>query len=112
MLKRVAEEGLGDRILVDSAVTHDYHISDFERLDLILAIDHEHRRHLAKLIGPQQVGKLQLFMARAQGLPGREVPDPYYGGPSGFEHVLDLDETAIAGLIRNASVVPVTSRHK
>ena len=81
-------------------------------MDLILAIDHEHRRHLAKLIGPQQGGKLQLFMDRAQGLPGREVPDPYYGGPSGFEHVLDLDETAIAGLIRNASVVPVTSRHK
>lgn len=29
----------------------------------------------------------------------REVPDPYYGGPDGFEHVLDLVESAIKGLL-------------
>ena len=33
--------------------------------------------------------------------PEREVPDPYYGGPDGFEHVLDLVEEASEGLLED-----------
>lgn len=30
-----------------------------------------------------------------------EVPDPYYGGPAGFERVLDLLDDAATGLLRH-----------
>jgi protein-tyrosine phosphatase len=39
------------------------------------------------------------FLDFAEDSPEREVPDPYYGGPDGFEHVLDLVEEASEGLI-------------
>ena len=39
------------------------------------------------------------MLSHAPALPEREVPDPYYGGPGGFEHVLDLLEPSVAGLL-------------
>jgi protein-tyrosine phosphatase len=44
-------------------------------------------------------GKIQLFMAYALGEADRAVPDPYYGGPIGFERVLDMVEEAAEGLV-------------
>jgi len=44
--------------------------------------------------------KVQLFLDYAPEQPVREVPDPYYGGPDGFETVLDLTEAAARGLLR------------
>ena len=43
--------------------------------------------------------RLRLFLEFAPDLLTREVPDPYYGGPSGFERVLDLIEEASEGLL-------------
>jgi protein-tyrosine phosphatase len=43
--------------------------------------------------------KVQLFMDFAPDMRTREVPDPYYGGPTGFERVFDLVEAAAAGLL-------------
>ena len=67
---------------------------DFEDFDLILAMDRGHLRALERLAPPAERHKLRLF------LPGRDVPDPYYGGPQGFEHVLDLVEAACRDLLR------------
>ena len=43
--------------------------------------------------------RLQLFLEYAPQQDVREVPDPYYGGPNGFEEVLDLVEAAARGLL-------------
>jgi len=40
-------------------------------------------------VSAEHVSKVRLF------LPGRDVPDPYYGGPEGFEQVLDLVEAGL-----------------
>ena len=68
--------------------------SDFEEFDLILAMDRGHLRALERMAPPESRHKLRLFLAE------RDVPDPYYGGPQGFEHVLDLVEAACRDLLR------------
>jgi protein-tyrosine phosphatase len=121
VLRRLAEaENL--KMHVESRGTHDYHVGeppderaqdhaqrrgydlsaqrakqvgkrDFEEFDLVLAMDRGHLRILQRLCPPQHAGKLRLFLQEA------DVPDPYYGGPEGFERVLDLVEAACRGLL-------------
>jgi protein-tyrosine phosphatase len=124
----VREAGLADRIEVASAGTHDYHVggpaddrstaharrrgydlsshrarqvsaADFERFDLVLAMDHENFALLQEICPPGREHKLKLFMEFAPGL-GAVVPDPYAGGPAGFEKVLDQIEGASEGLLK------------
>lgn len=128
--KLVAEAGLGDRIAADSAGTHDYHSgeppdarsqaharrrgydlselrarrvtrADFHAFDLVVAMDRDHRAILAQLAPPSAGHKLRLMLEFARATAGDEVPDPYYGAPDGFEHVLDLVEDAAAGLLEH-----------
>ena len=67
---------------------------DFADFDLILAMDRGHLRALERMAPPEQRHKIRLF------LPAGDVPDPYYGGPEGFERVLDLVEAACRDLLR------------
>jgi protein-tyrosine phosphatase len=68
--------------------------SDFAEFDLILAMDGGHLQALQRMAPPDKRHKLRLFVA------GRDVPDPYYGGPDGFEQVLDLVEAACRDLLQ------------
>lgn len=126
--KYVADAGLTDIIAVESAGTHAYHIGepadrrareaarrrgfsldgirarrvddeDFERFDLILAMDEDNLLNLEERAPEQHRAKLKLFLEFGCGST-REVPDPYYGGSAGFERVLDLIEEASRGLLR------------
>ncbi len=126
---KVKQAGLTDRIHIDSAGTIGYHagapadrrmrdagakrgydldsrsrqikLSDFEDFDHILAMDYENLSHLesmsAKATGS---AKIRLMCEYATRHGEREVPDPYYGGNSGFELVMDLLEDACGGLLR------------
>jgi protein-tyrosine phosphatase len=114
--------GLAEHVEVDSAGTGGWHVGDppdlrsqrhalrrgydlsslrarrvseldFERFDLILAMDEDNLAELERLRPTQGRAELRLFA-------GRSVPDPYSGGPSGFERVLDLIEAASDGLAR------------
>lgn len=67
---------------------------DFTDYDLILAMDRTHLGALERMAPAQQRHKIRLFVPEA------DVPDPYYGGPEGFEHVLDLVEAACRDLLR------------
>ena len=124
----VEREGLADRFLIDSAGTHGYHIGDppdpraiqhaarrgydlstlrarkvtredFERFDLILACDNGHHGLLRRLADKAHHGRIAMFLDYAPELGFTEIPDPYYGGPDGFEHVLDIVERAAHGLL-------------
>ena len=66
---------------------------DFEDFDMILAMDQGHLRSLERMAPREHRAKVRLFVE------GRDVPDPYYGGPEGFEHVLDLVEARCASLL-------------
>ncbi|HSV77640.1 MAG TPA: low molecular weight protein-tyrosine-phosphatase [Ramlibacter sp.] len=125
---QVALAGLQDRIRIDSAGTHDYHVGsppdqrschhaflrgydlsslrarqihrlDFERFDLILGMDWDHMELLAEQCPAPQQHKLRRLMEFAPAGLGEVVADPYYGGKQGFETVLDRVEAACAGLL-------------
>jgi len=128
MRRLVREAGLAQAIRVDSAATHDYHVGeppdaraqeharrrgydlsalrarqvareDFEYFELILAMDRGHLEILRRIAPPEHRHKLRLFMEFADERQADEVPDPYYGGPAGFERVLDMVEAAARGLL-------------
>lgn len=121
------------QIEVDSAGTHDYHVGeppdarsvaaalrrgidlstlrarlvdvqDFEHFDLILAMDEQNLQELQRRAPSHTQGRLRLMMDYAPDAGRRFVPDPYYGGPPGFEEVLDLLEQAADGLLRTLLV--------
>jgi protein-tyrosine phosphatase len=124
----VAREAPGLGVEADSAGTHGYHTGsepdersvaaaarrgidmrglrartiaprDFEHFDLLLAMDEPVYRRLLQIAPPARRDRVRLFMEYAPGLGRREVPDPYSGGPDGFEDVLDLVEAAARGLL-------------
>ena len=134
-MKKVADAGLAERILIDSAGTHGYHVGeppdprtqvvarargydlsglrarrfepeDFDRFDLVLAMDHVNRAFLSRLCAPSAEPKLKLMMDYARGYTAHEVPDPYDGGQEDFDRVLDLLEDATEGLLET-----ILSRH-
>lgn len=72
---------------------------DFMNFDYILAMDSDNFDALQKLAPQDHKAKLCLFLDYAPNTSTREVPDPYYGGTQGFEHVLDLVEAAAEGLL-------------
>lgn len=117
-------------IEVDSAGTHAYHVGeppdprarqaaqrrgvdlsaltarriseeDFERFDLVLAMDELNYTMLRELSPEVHRSRIQFFLDYAPGLDRRDVPDPYYGGTNGFEYVLDLVEEASLGLLEH-----------
>ena len=127
-IKKASDAGLAGRILVDSAGTHGYHVgeppdpraqiaakargydlsglrarrferADFDRFDLVLAMDHGNRAFLSRLCPPSNASKLQLMMEYARSYTAHEVPDPYDGEPEDFEMVLGMLEDATEGLL-------------
>lgn len=73
---------------------------DFEKFDLILAMDEKNIQDLTKVAPVSLQYKMQLFLDYAENFEDTEVPDPYYGGAKGFQYVLDLVEDASIGLIK------------
>lgn len=124
----VRDDGLSELIEIDSAGTHGYHVDeppdrraivtaarrgvdiedlrarravppDFHYFDYVLAMDQENYLSLSAICPRGLEPKLSLFMDFAPELRIREVPDPYYGGPGGFETVFDMVEAASRELL-------------
>jgi protein-tyrosine phosphatase len=72
---------------------------DCRSFDYILTMDEENYRMVSALCGGSAV--VRPFLDFAADSPEREVPDPFYGGPEGFDHVLDLVEEASEGLLKD-----------
>lgn len=123
--RMLAEKGLEDRFRVDSAGTSDYHLGDrtdpraaasaarrgydvsnlrarglrredFEDFNIIVAMTAKHLEEMERFFGGRD--GLRLFPAADDGS-SLDVPDPYYGGESGFETVMDLVERGCANLL-------------
>jgi protein-tyrosine phosphatase len=78
--------------------------ADLDEFDLVLAADASNRRDLLRLAGddPERRAKVRMlreFDAASLRSGDLDVPDPYYGGGDGFEHVLDVVEAACRGLL-------------
>lgn len=78
-----------------------FEVSDFERFDLILAMDQENYDTILALDRKGEYGhKIKKMCEFCSEYADQDVPDPYYGGPSGFTYVIDLLSDACAGLRR------------
>ena len=75
--------------------------ADFDRFDLLVAMDAENVAGLQRLApdgeAAEKIRLLREFDPDAGG--DLDVPDPYYGGPDGFEDVLDMVERSSRGLL-------------
>jgi protein-tyrosine phosphatase len=131
MAKLVADAGLQEEIELDSAGTGAWHVGepadtrarkaalargielhsvarqvraeDFERFDLILAMDgsnlHALRQSAPDERAREKVRLLREFDPASTGLDDLDVPDPYYDSRRGFEIVLDQVQAACEGLL-------------
>lgn len=72
---------------------------DFEKFDLILAMDEDNLTELKKIAPATQQHKIHLLLDFANEHEEAQVPDPYYGGAKGFDYVLDLVEAGSDGLL-------------
>jgi protein-tyrosine phosphatase len=127
----IRQAGLDDVVKVESAGTHAFHAGeapdkraqstaakrgydisdlrarqvediDFDRFDLILAMDWDNLSMLQQT-GPKKAHhKLQLLMRFATEHESATIPDPYYGAQQGFDQSLDFIEDACAGLLEVA----------
>lgn len=124
----VEREGLADHFHIDSCGTLSYHTgeapdpraqktaknrgidisglrarqyrqSDFEDFDYILVMDRVNKRDLGYDTPEEHRHKVLMFADFAENFDETEVPDPYYGGAQGFEHVYDLVLDASEGLL-------------
>jgi protein-tyrosine phosphatase len=124
----VKVSGLTHQIEIDSAGTHAYHIGnppdersaqtakkrgidlsdlrarkvdlgDLYQYDYVLAMDKRNQEILLDMAPSDVKHKIRLFLEFAPQWGKQEVPDPYYGGEDGFEHVFDLVQAASEGLL-------------
>lgn len=131
MQHKIEEQGLTDRVEIDSAGTHAYHVGeksdsrsravakskgidmeyirarkvsvlDYDEFDFILAMDEDNLELLKYYAPDNYTARVQLFLDfayQADTVSEVIVPDPYYGGDDGFEHVFDLVDKGCDALI-------------
>ena len=105
---RVKAKEAGVDLIVDSAGIIDYHHSrpvrteDFDKFDLIIAMDENNVRGLEKLVrnddDRDKIYRATAFISQYDTL---NIPDPYYGGPEDFEWAIDLIEDCCDGIIKS-----------
>jgi protein-tyrosine phosphatase len=133
VLRQLAEAaGLADRLEIDSAGLGDWHLGeapdpraqdavaargyamgsqiarqvtpdDFERYDLVLAMDSGHWKELKRICPPARRQSLHKFLDFAPETGRQDVPDPYYGDARGFELMMDLVEAGARGLLTHVA---------
>ena len=130
--KKLEQTGDISKVFVDSAGTNPYHVGekadsrsqhsaafrgysllrhvarqisleDFERFDLILAMDWNNLRFLQNIAPEHCRHKVELLMRYAQNYDDAEVPDPYYSEQSAFTQVVEYVEDAVHGLMSTIS---------
>jgi protein-tyrosine phosphatase len=134
MRRLVRDAGLESVVTIDSAGTGGWHVGelpdsrsreaaarrgyqldhrarrftavDFDRFDLVLAMDRANLQHLRALAGGRGAPAVRLLRSFEVGAPDAEVPDPYDGSDGDFEHVLDICERACRGLLEHVRAHP------
>jgi protein-tyrosine phosphatase len=128
----IDKQGLQDQVVCDSAGTAGYHIGkppdrrmtaaaqrrgivllgrarqfstiDFEKFDLILAMDQANYEDILELDPENKYAhKVKMMCEFCQEYPDHEVPDPYYGGADGFDYVINLLLDACDGLLKTVA---------
>lgn len=128
MRSLLGEAGLDGQVEVSSAGTGDWHVGEgaderaldvlarnnydasahraqqfvadmFAQHDLVVAMDRTNAAALRRLAPPGEADKIRLLRSFDPGADAVDVPDPYYGGPGGFDDVLTMVDAACRGLL-------------
>ena len=134
MARLLEEAGLAARVTIDSAGTGGWHVGelpdsrsreaarrrgielthrarqlarpDLDRFDLVVVMDSDNLSRVAAMSDPRARAEIRLLRSFDPTAPaGAIVPDPYAGGPEGFDEVLDICERACAGLLAHVRKV-------
>ena len=127
--KKIKEAGLGELIVVDSAGTSSWHVDDppdsrsvdialrngvrldhsgrqisykdLDQFDYIIAMDVDNYDDIMRLKDNYVNGKAEIFLMRDYDdqRSGADIPDPYYGGPNGFQLVYDLLDESLSNFL-------------
>ena len=137
--KKLADTALLHKVHIDSAGTHNYHPksppdersqkhallrgydlsnlraravqeSDFEEFDMLVTMDWDNRALLEERCPSEHQHKIRGFAEFLQTTQASIIPDPYYGGEQGFEHVLDLIEEASDGLMKMVKLIDLSNK--
>jgi protein-tyrosine phosphatase len=137
--KKMTDAGLLQKVQIDSAGTHNYHPnsppdersqkhallrgydlsslraravqeSDFEEFDMLVTMDWDNRALLEERCPSEHQHKIRGFAEFLQTAQASVIPDPYYGGEQGFEHVLDLIEEASDGLMKMVKLIDLSNK--
>ncbi len=100
--KRMIAAARARKIDISAQRARQVALSDFYEFDFLLAMDASNHADLIDMAPPNKECAIKLFLDHAGG-DIRETPDPYYGGPDGFEQVLDLVERGAAGFLDHLS---------
>ena len=80
-----------------------FQIEDFDRFDHIFVMDKENYKNVLTLApANDHKSKVDLFLNRSHPGENRVVPDPYFGGPDGFDHVYDMLAEAAEAFLMEA----------
>lgn len=125
---KAAQDGVGDRLQIDSAGLGEWHLGhppdpravdavaargypmgdqtarqvdprDFETFDYVIAMDEGHYEELRRICTGDQKSRVRLFLEFAPHTGRKSVPDPYYGDTRGFDAMVDLIEAGTDGLL-------------
>ena len=125
----VKTAGLENKVHIDSAGTHSYHVGsppdaraqqasqkrgvdisglrsrlvsdkDFAEYDFILVMDGANHANLIRRAPSQHQDKIRRLLSFSRKYPNLDVPDPYYGGTQGFEENLNMIQDAVQNLVR------------
>lgn len=99
---RAAREARGRGIAMDGRARQ-FEPGDFDRLDMVLAMDEQNAADL-RALAPDAAAAAKVQLLRAFDPEARgdlSVPDPYYGGASGFTDVFDMVDAACRGLLEH-----------
>ena len=128
--QKIKDLDLEKSFVIESAGTHDYHVgeapdvrstqaaakrgfdisknkgrqvarSDLDRFDYLIAMDRQNYSFLKSLSSADTKNKIYLFLDFSPEIELHDVPDPYFGGVDGFEHVLDIIENGSKNIIKS-----------
>ena len=100
--KRMTQTAKRKGIDISGLKARQFVVSDFDTFDLIYAMDQSNYDNIIRLArNEHDLNKVQLILELLPNQNEIEVPDPYYGGQEGFEHVYDLLDKSTDLILNN-----------
>ena len=100
--ERMTETAMQNGIDISNLRARQFEITDYDQFDLIYVMDKSNYQNVTRLArNDNDIKKVKLILNELEHSNDiQEVPDPYYGGQAGFDHVFDLLDRATDRIIK------------